>query len=56
MNKGLYKRYGCKMGCGCYKCRNDTPRDSLARRIMKHICKVRERLQIRKEVEEDMKK
>ena len=40
--KSSYKRYGCKMGCGMFKCKHDTPIDPLARKKMKHINKVRE--------------
>lgn len=47
MKGNEYRRYGCKMGCGCFKCKNDTPSSKnkggkLARKIMKHINKVRQ--------------
>jgi hypothetical protein len=54
--KGIYKRYGCKMGCGWFKCKNDTPHDPKARKRMKHINKVRDRREAAKEMEINMKK
>jgi hypothetical protein len=61
MKDASYRRFGCKMGCGSYKCKNDTPPSGrrggqLTRKIMKHINKIRQLRWLSKEVEEDMKK
>lgn len=55
MNKGAYRRYGCKMGCGSFKCKHDTPPSGrrsgkVARKIMKHIAKVRELAALSREI------
>lgn len=52
--KSAYKRYGCKMGCGMFKCKHDTPVDPAARKQMKHINKIRQLRAISKDVSEEL--
>lgn len=60
MKDASYRRYGCKMGCGSFKCKHDTPTSGtrsgkLTRKIMKHINKIRQLRWLSKQVEDDMK-